>query len=136
VLLFDDALCLVFFIQHNLMARKPFRIQLTRFLPVQYIGALYAVASGIVVLILVVLWQESAYTLIEPHGSIRWFFRAFFVLAIAGVAWTIWALGFFVNFRLRPMFDDLRGTQSLSVLITGRGPYRWVRHPLYLSSLF
>jgi len=61
--------------------------------------------------------------------------RAIFVLAIAGVAWTIWALGIFVNFRLQPMVDDLRGKQSASELVTDRGPYRWVRHPLYLSSL-
>ena len=33
------------------------------------------------------------------------------------------------------MIDDLRSNQTLPVLITDRGPYRWVRHPLYLSSL-
>jgi protein-S-isoprenylcysteine O-methyltransferase Ste14 len=135
VLLFDAVLCLVFFIQHSLMARKPFRIQLARFLPVQYTGALYAVASGIFVLVLVVFWQESAYTLITLQGAVRWIFRSAYVLAIAGVAWTIWALGFFVNFRLQPMMDDLRSKQTSPVLITDRGPYRWVRHPLYLSSL-
>jgi protein-S-isoprenylcysteine O-methyltransferase Ste14 len=61
--------------------------------------------------------------------------RVIFFLAIAGVAWTIWALGIFVNFRLQPMVDDLRGRQSASDLGTERGPYRWIRHPLYLSSL-
>ena len=135
VLLFDAVLCLVFFIQHSLMARKSFRVQLARFLPAQYTGAFYAVASGIVVLVLVVFWQESGYTLITPQGAVRWFIRAAFVLAIAGVAWTVWALGFFVNFRLQPVIDDLRSNQTLPMLITDRGPYRWVRHPLYLSSL-
>jgi len=61
--------------------------------------------------------------------------RLIFVLAIAGVAWTIWALGLFVNFRLQPMVDDLRDKRSVSRLIKDRGPYRWSRHPLYLSSL-
>ena len=135
VLVFNTFLCLVFFAQHSLMARKPFRQWLARFLPAQYTGALYAVASGIVVLVLVVFWQESTYTLLTPQGAVRWFFRSAFVLAIAGVAWTVWALGLFVNFRLQPMVVDLRGEQSLHALITDRGPYRWVRHPLYLSSL-
>ncbi len=135
VLIFDAFLCLLFFTQHSLMARKPFRQRLSRTLPVQYTGALYAVASGIAVLALVVFWQETAYTLVSPQGPIRLILRAIFVVAIAGVAWTIWALGLFVNFRLQPMVDDLRDKQSVSRLVTDRGPYRWIRHPLYLSSL-
>jgi protein-S-isoprenylcysteine O-methyltransferase Ste14 len=135
VLTFDAFLCLLFFTQHSLMARKPFRQLLSRTLPVQYTGALYAVASGIAVLALLVFWQETAYTLVSPQGPIRWFFRAVFVVAIGGMVWTIWALGLFVNFRLQPMVDDLRDKQSGSRLVTDRGPYRWIRHPLYLSSL-
>ncbi len=135
VLIFDAFLCLLFFAQHSLMARKPFHQQLSRTLPVQYTGALYAVASGIAVLALIVFWQESASTLLSFQGLIRWFFRAVFVVAIGGMLWTIWALGIFVNFRLQPMVDDLRDKQSVSRLVTDRGPYRWIRHPLYLSSL-
>jgi protein-S-isoprenylcysteine O-methyltransferase Ste14 len=82
-----------------------------------------------------VIWQESAYTLIAPQGLVRWSFRAVFVLSIAGVAWTIWALGIFVNFRLRPIIDDLHGTEPRPNPLIVRGPYRWVRHPLYLSAL-
>ena len=135
VLLFDVFLCLVFFVQHSLMARKPFRQWLKTFLPVPYYGAFYGVSSGIAVLVLVIFWQEASFTIFSLQGFIRVLFRGIFVLAIAGVAWTIWALGLFVNFRLQPMVDDLRGRQSPSSLITDRGPYLWVRHPLYLSSL-
>ncbi len=135
VLIFDAFLCLLFFAQHSIMARKPFRQWLKSFLPPPYYGAFYAVASGIVVLALVVFWQETAYTLVSPQGLIHLILRAIFVMAIAGVAWTIWTLGLFVNFRLQPMVDDLRDKQSASRLVTDRGPYRWVRHPLYLSSL-
>jgi protein-S-isoprenylcysteine O-methyltransferase Ste14 len=134
-LLLDACLCLAFFIQHVVMARKPFRQRLARFLPTQYSGLLYAIASGVVVLALVVFWQESAYTLVAPQVLVRWSLRAVFALAIAGVVWTIWALGFFVNFRLQPTMDDLRGTKPQPVHLVVRGPYRWVRHPLYLSSL-
>jgi protein-S-isoprenylcysteine O-methyltransferase Ste14 len=134
-LLLDTAICLAFFIQHSIMARKPYRQQLARFLPEKYYGALYAVASGVVALALVVIWQESAYTLVAPQGLVRWSFRAIFVLSIAGVAWTIWALGFFVNFRLRPIIDDLHGKEPKPNPLIVRGPYRWVRHPLYLSAL-
>ncbi|MBK5108247.1 MAG: isoprenylcysteine carboxylmethyltransferase family protein [Anaerolineales bacterium] len=117
------------------MARKPFREWLRGILPSHYYGAFYAVASGIAVLVLVIFWQESTYMLLSGQGLVRLLFRAVFVLAIGVVAWTLLSLGFFVNFRVQPMVDDLRGKQSVSSLVTDRGPYRWIRHPLYLSSL-
>ena len=135
VIIIDVILCLLFFTQHSLMARKPFREWLRGILPSHYYGAFYAVASGIAVLVLVIFWQESTYMLLSGQGLVRLLFRAVFVLAIGGVAWTLLSLGFFVNFRVQPMVDDLRGRQSVSSLVTDRGPYRWVRHPLYLSSL-
>ena len=134
-LLFDIFLCLLFFGQHSIMARKPVRLWLARYLPTQYIGAVYAIASGVAVLVLVVLWQESSYVLASPRSFVRLILRAVFVLAIAGVGWTIWALGFFVNFRLQSLMDDLRVKRSEPTPVVQRGPYRWVRHPLYLSSL-
>lgn len=134
-LLLDAFLCLAFFIQHSIMARKPYRQRLERFVPEKYYGALYAIASGVVVLLLVVFWQESAHTLLAPQGLVRWALRAIIVLSCTLLAWTLRALGFFVNFRLHPIIDDLRGTELQSVPLIVRGPYRWVRHPLYLSSL-
>lgn len=135
VLMFDAFLCLIFFSQHSIMARKPFRKWLTSFLPSPYYGAFYAIASGVAVLALVIIWQESGFSIISIQGFERLFFRAVFIIAIVGVAWTIYSLGFSVNFRLQPMVDDLRGRNSPTSLVTDRGPYRWVRHPLYLSSM-
>lgn len=135
ILIFDAFLCILFFAQHSLMARKPVRQWVTQYLPPIYSGAYYAVASGVAVLILVIFWQETALTLVTVEDTFRTLMRAIFVLAMAGVAWTIWALGLFPNFRLQPMVDDLWDKRSESPLITDRGPYRWSRHPLYLSSL-
>lgn len=134
-LLLDIALCVVFFIQHTSMARKAYRQRPARFLPEQTSGPLYAIASGVVILTLVTFWQESAYTLFAPQGLVRWAFRAVLVLSIAGVAWTIWALGLLTNFRLGPAVAELRSKEPRPARLVTRGPYRWVRHPLYLSSL-
>ncbi len=133
-LLLDTFLCLVFFIQHSSMARKSFYQRSARFLPAQSGGAVYAIASGVVVLALVVFWQESAYTLIAPQGLVRWFLRTVFFLAIACVIWAL-STGFFVLYRVQSDLDSLRGKEPrLAPLIT-HGPYRWIRHPLYLSAL-
>ena len=134
-LLLNAFLCLVFFGQHSLMALKSYHHWSARFMPEQYSGPFYGIASGVVILTLVISWQESAYALIEPQGLVRWSFRAVFVLSIAGVAWTIWALGLFVNFRLRPIVAEMRSRDPGPASLVTRGPYRWVRHPLYLSAL-
>jgi len=135
VLIFDAFLCLLFFTQHSLMARRPFRVWLKTFLPSPYYGAFYAVASGIAVLVLIVFWQEATFTISSLQGFMRLLFRGIFALAIVGVAWTIFSLGFFVNFRVQSMVDDLRDRKSKNSLVTDRGPYRYMRHPLYFCSL-
>jgi protein-S-isoprenylcysteine O-methyltransferase Ste14 len=135
-LLLDFVLCLVFFIQHSSMVRKAYRHRSARALPEQYSGPFYAIASGVVILMLVVFWQESAYSLLAPQGLFRWFFRVLLVLAFAGVAWTIWTLGLLTNFRLGPAVAELRNIHPQAAPLITHGPYRWVRHPLYLSSLF
>jgi protein-S-isoprenylcysteine O-methyltransferase Ste14 len=132
---FDACLCLAFFVQHSGMVRKSFRQRLARFLPAQYDGAVYAIASGVVLLILVVLWQKTAITLIEPHVIARWLPRAVYFLSIAGIAWGIWALGFFDPFGYKPILDHLRGSNPPQVPLFVRGPFRWVRHPLYFFFL-
>jgi protein-S-isoprenylcysteine O-methyltransferase Ste14 len=133
-LVFDALLCLAFFIQHSSMARKSFYQRAARFLPAQYGGVIYIVASGVVVLALVIFWQESAYALITPQGLVSWSLRAIFFLAIGCVIWAL-STGFFVLYRLQPTLDDLRGMEPKQAPLITHGPYRWVRHPLYLSSL-
>jgi len=66
VLWWDTELCIAFFFQHSGMVRKSFRQRLARSLSAEYEGAVYAIASGIALLLLMVLWQKSALTLTAP----------------------------------------------------------------------
>ena len=132
---FDACLCLAFFLQHSSMVRKQVRQRLTRFLPARQHGAFYAIASGAVLLALVVCWQESEHILLAPQRVFRWPFRAVYFLGIAGFVWGIRALGSFDPFGLKPVLDHLHGADSAPAPLIVRGPYRWVRHPLYLAML-
>jgi len=132
----DACLCLAFFVQHSTMVRRPFRRWLARFVSEDYHGALYTIASGVVLLALVIFWQESAHTLAAPQGIVRWLVRALFLLGVVGFNWGTRALGSFDTFGIQPILHHLRGTDPPpSVPFTVRGPYRWVRHPLYLFCL-
>ena len=131
----NGSLSLAFFIQHSVMLRRSFRRWLAKFIRAEYHGALFTIASGVVLLILVVFWQKSAYVLATPQGIIRWLMRAVFILAILGFYWAFQALGSFDAFGLSPILNNLRGKEPPPMPFIVRGPYRWVRHPLYFFSL-
>ena len=132
LLLFDAGLSLLFFIQHSGMIRKPFQRWLARFIPEEYAGATYAIASGIVLLLVILLWQKSPQTVITPSGLVRWSLRAVSFLSLLGFYWGVKALRFFDPLGLRPIINRLRGRNPRPMPITVAGPYHLVRHPLYL----
>jgi protein-S-isoprenylcysteine O-methyltransferase Ste14 len=128
-------LSLAFFIQHSVMIRRSFRRWLAKLIRAEYNGALFTIASGVVLLILVVFWQKSAYVLATPQGIIRWLIRAVFFSSILGFYWCFCTLGFFDAFGLSPILNNLRGKDPPPMPFVVRGPYRWVRHPLYFFSM-
>ena len=131
----NTSLCLAFFVQHSVMIRKSFRQRLARFISEKYDGAFFAIVAGVFLLVLIVFWQESAYTIASAQGILRWLLRGVFLLSIAGFAWSWWALGVFDPFGILPILDHLRGRERPPIPYTARGPYRWVRHPLYILML-
>ena len=131
----NTILCLAFFVHHSVMIRKSSRQWLARFIPEEYDGAFFAIVAGVFLLVLVVFWQESAFTIASAQGILRWLLRGVFLLSIAGFAWSWWALGVFDPFGILPIVDHLRGQERPPIPFTARGPYRWVRHPLYILML-
>jgi protein-S-isoprenylcysteine O-methyltransferase Ste14 len=134
-LILDACLCLAFFLQHSIMVRKSYRKWSARFIPAHYHGASYTIVSGLVLLTLVVFWQNPANVPAASDGILWWFLRAVYFLSIVGFVWGVRALGSFDSFGLQPIRDYLNGTNPRSIPFTIRGPYRWVRHPLYLFCL-
>ena len=61
--------------------------------------------------------------------------RALFLLAVAGITWGVRALGSFDAFGIGPVLALLRGTRTRQFPFVVKGPYRWVRHPLYFFAL-
>ena len=61
--------------------------------------------------------------------------RAGFVLGMAGMLWGALALGGLDSLGLRAVIRHSRGRAAQDLPLAIRGPYRWVRHPLYLFAL-
>ena len=131
----NAGLSLVFFIQHSGMVRQSFKRWLARFATQRYTGASYSIASGITLLTVVLVWQESEQVIANATGALLWTARALFLFAIGGVIWGALALRGFDSFGLQPIRDRSRPGAPKSSELTVRGPYRWVRHPLYFFVL-
>ncbi len=131
VLLWDAALSLAFFLQHSGMVRRPFRAGLARRVPARYQGAVYSIASGVVLTLVVVLWQRSDNHLLVLRGLPRLGLRALSAAAVAIFFWGAYALRGFDPLGLGPIQAHLRGRPYQAAPFVVKGPYRWVRHPLY-----
>ncbi len=130
-LAWDAGLCLAFFAQHSGMARRTFRAWLGRAVPPHLHPAMYSIASGVVLLLLVGLWQHTHIVLLSLEGPARLALRAVFVAAVALSAWSVRALGPLDLFGLTAIRNHRVGRATQELTFAVRGPYRWVRHPLY-----
>ncbi len=135
VLAWDSMLCLLFFVQHSGMIRKTFRQRLTVIIPVQFQGALYTVASGVVLICLVLFWQNSGHTLVSFQGVARWVAHAVFFASLIGMIWAMRALHSFDVFGNQQIVAQIHASYVPDTALAIRGPYRWVRHPLYFFTL-
>ena len=131
-LVLNGALSFLFFLQHSGMIRRSFRKSLSKFVPSHYQGALYTLASGAVLTAFVVFWQPSNTVVLEAGGPLKYFLRALFFLSLLGMLWGVWTLRPVDMFGLDPILRKIRTIPVTKPPFIIRGPYRWVRHPLYL----
>lgn len=134
-LAWDTLLSALFFIQHSGMVRRSLRARMAQRIPSHYHGAVFTLASSLVLVLVVVLWQPSGMLLVELRGPVRWVARALFFAAAAGMGWGVWALKGFDPFGIRPIKARLSGEQLRAQPLSIQGPYLWVRHPLYFFVL-
>lgn len=131
----NTALSLAFFAQHSGMIRRPFESRMSRIVPRYLHRALYAVASGLVLWTVMLLWQPVEPVLVSAGPTLRWLLRALFVAAAAGFLWGLRSLDALDGFGARPIRAHLRGASPAEPELAARGAYRWVRHPLYTAVL-
>ena len=136
-LLIDVALLGIFAVQHSVMARRWFKERWTRVVSPAVERSTYVLLSSLALLLLFRLWR--------PLGGVVWS-----VSSPAGraVLWSLFAFGwllvlvstFLINhfdlFGLRQVWLALRGRPYTPLQFRTPGPYRLVRHPLYVGWFF
>jgi len=132
----DLGLLALFAVQHSVMARPAFKRWLTRFVPTAAERSTYVLASSIALLLLFWQWR--------PIGGVVWHVESPVGQAVAytvfAVGWaTVLACTFLINhfdlFGLRQVWLELRGEPYTNLKFGTPGPYKVVRHPLYVGWL-
>jgi protein-S-isoprenylcysteine O-methyltransferase Ste14 len=133
----DLGLLALFAVQHSVMARPAFKRAWTRIVPEPLERPFYVLASSLCLIAMFVLWQ--------PLGGTVWNLTSPVARAVAyalfGFGWglvllTTFLINHFDLFGLRQPWLYLLGKPYTRLRFVEPGPYKLVRHPLYVGWLF
>ncbi len=133
VLAWDTALSLIFFAQHSIMIRRPVRSAMH--VPEPYWGAVYAAASGVAFASVALFWQSSDGVLVEIAMPYRMTMHMFSLCALAIFIWGFAVLRDIDVLGVRAVLAHRKGLRPKAAPFVVRGPYCWVRHPLYFAAI-
>ena len=136
-LLIDLGLLGIFAIQHSLMARPFFKRWLTKFIPVSAERSTYVLFSSLALIALFALWEPiggTVWNVTDPPWRAVLF--GLFAFGWGLVLISTFLINHFDLFGLRQVWLQLRGKRYTALRFGTPGPYKLIRHPLYLGWLF
>ena len=135
-LMVDLCLLVLFGVQHSVMARPVFKAMWTKVVPQAAERSTYVLFSSVAMFLLFWQWQ--------PIGGVLWNIESVYgritLFALYAVGWvTVLVTTFLINhfdlFGLRQVALQLIGRPYTGLRFRTPGPYKVVRHPLYVGWL-
>jgi methanethiol S-methyltransferase len=130
----NAGLLALFAMQHSIMARPAFKRWIERFIPRAAERSTYTLLSSVLLIALFYFWQ--------PMGGVIWNVEATWarsvlfgsmLLGFLIVLITTFLINHFDLFGLRQVWLFFRKVPYTALRFVTPGPYRWVRHPLYVG---
>jgi len=133
----DAALLALFAFQHSIMARRWFKEWWTRIVPQPLERSTYVLFSSLALILLFSLWQPLGGMVWSVEDSTgRLILRSMFAFGWALVLLSTFLINHFDLFGLRQVWLYLLNRPYTALPFGTPGPYRVVRHPLYVGWLF
>lgn len=133
----DAALLALFAVQHSVMARRWFKDWWTRIVPKPLERSTYVLFSSVALILLFSQWQPIGgvvWSVEHPTGQLA--LRSLFAFGWGLVLTSTFLINHFDLFGLRQVWLYMLGRPYSALRFTTPGPYRVVRHPLYVGWLF
>ena len=132
----DLGLLSLFAVQHSGMARPAFKRWLTRYVPRPAERSTYVLLSSLALFLLFGLWRPIGGVVWEVEGeaaraAVSTVFAAGWLIVLV----TTFLINHFDLFGLRQVWLGFREVPYTPLQFTTPGPYRLVRHPLYVGWL-
>jgi protein-S-isoprenylcysteine O-methyltransferase Ste14 len=131
--LVNAGLIALFGVQHSVMARPAFKAVITRFVPKSIERATYVLASSVAFVLMFVAWQPMPTALWQTEGALTALLQAGALLGFGIVLVTTFLIDHFDLFGLRQVWLAFRGKPYSEKRFVTPGPYRYIRHPLYVG---
>jgi protein-S-isoprenylcysteine O-methyltransferase Ste14 len=121
----DAALLTTFAFHHSLFAREPVKAWLARAIPAALLRSSYVWIASLLLILVAAAWQPIGGKIYSATGLLA---IALFAVQVVGLVVTARGVA-----RIDPL--ELAGIRlaAQSGGLQVDGPYRWVRHPLYLG---
>jgi methanethiol S-methyltransferase len=133
----DLGLLALFAVQHSVMARPAFKRMWTRIVPEPVERSTYVLASSVALILLFSAWRPLGAVVWDVENALgRDLLHAGFVVGWLLVLASTFLINHFDLFGLRQVWLHLRGRPYQPLPFRTPGPYRLVRHPLYVGWLF
>ena len=133
----DAGLLMLFAIQHSVMARQWFKERWTRVVPKPVERSTYVLFSSLALILLFSAWRPmggTVWSVTDPAGQVV--LRVLFAFGWLLVLVSTFLINHFDLFGLRQVWLNLIGRPYTSLSFKTPGPYRLVRHPLYVGWFF
>ncbi len=135
-LLINTALLGLFALQHSIMARKGFKKMWTKIIPVEIERSTYVLLTNLIFVLIFWLWEPMGETIWDiTNSKAQYIIYGIYAFGWITVLISTFLIDHFDLFGLRQVWLPLIGKKYTNLGFVTPGPYRLIRHPLYLGWL-